>query len=410
MKAAIIAIGDEILIGQILDTNTYWLNQKLSDIGINTRVNISIGDDPEEIKASIDYAFKTCDIIFLTGGLGPTKDDKTKQVLVDYFDTTLVYNKKLYDRIEKLFNRLKIPMTENIFDQCHLPASAKLLTNNKGTAPGMLLEKHGKKLFSVPGVPYEMKDIFTNEIAKLITPEDNIQTHHWTIQTAGVSESIISEKLEVFESKLPKEVSLAYLPSIHSVRLRLSIKLSFNNAKDLYKILEKELSEILGDAIFATGEIPISKAVGELLAQKGKMVATAESCSGGYLAHLFTSLSGSSSYYEGSIIAYTNDIKKNILGVSPEILETVGAVSQETVEAMVKGLLPQLNVDYGLAISGVAGPTGGTEAKPVGTIWVAWGDKDNIQSQMITYSKDRMLNIKFASNFALNKLRLFLMG
>lgn len=411
MNACILTIGDEILIGQITDTNSGWIAQRLNAIGATVVKMLSVGDSEDEIIRGFDIAFQLADITLVTGGLGPTKDDITKHVIATYFEDHLEFHQPSYDRIARIFRKRNIPIRESHEKQCFLPASAVLLKNKMGTAPGIWMQKEGKVLLSMPGIPYEMKSIMIEGggLEKISNTFKSKAIAHRTILTAGQGESTIAQRLEDIEQCLPSHVKLAFLPSLNRVRLRLS---GIGSDQELLEAeLEAEVKKIedrIPDLIFGYGEDTLEAAIGKLLLAHQLTLGTCESCTGGYLSHLITTIPGSSQYYNGSIISYSNDLKKKLLGVSEKTLNTVGAVSEQTVIQMVNGGLQSLNTDICVATSGIAGPDGGTKEKPVGTIWVAVGNKENQIAKKIHIGKSRLRNIEFTTYYALNMVRLFI--
>ena len=412
MDIHIITIGDELLIGQVIDTNSAWLAQNFNAMTIGTVKKIfTISDKEKDIFEAVEKSFNEADLIIITGGLGPTKDDITKKVLADFFEDTMVFNEELYLKIKEIFENWSHKNVKITKEQYFFPSKTTLLTNKMGTAPGMWFEKDGKVLISLPGVPFEMKYIMENAgFEKLSEKFENDPVVHRTIKTVGIGEGKLSEKLEDFERNLPRDVGLAYLPSIGEVRLRLTMQ-----GSDLDRItqevdaLKDEVKRILGDFIYGYENESLSEAVGKLLLSQNKTIGFAESCTGGYLSHLITSIPGSSQYFEGAAITYSNFQKENLLNVSHETIKQHGAVSEATVIAMVKGVLNTLKTDVAVSISGIAGPGGGTADKPVGTIWFAIGDKERIISRKIQLQKDRMKNIQYAGIYALNMIRQFLL-
>lgn len=410
MKAIIITIGDEILIGQIVDTNSAWLGQKMNEIGIDIIEKIAIGDDHSLILKSIDYAFENADLILMTGGLGPTKDDITKHAIAEYFNVGLTFSQPTYDRIVKLFERFNRPVTKSLEEQCYLPSNATLLKNKMGTAPGMLFQKGEKLLIAMPGVPYEMQSIVSDELIPILQQKNTSDSIlHSTIMTAGEGETVLADKILPKLTQLPDHIKLAYLPSLGSVRLRLTGK---SGDKE---ILQQELNHFtkvivdeLGDLVYGFNDESLEAHILRICVEKNITLSTAESCTGGYLAHKLTSIPGSSAYFMGSIVSYANEIKTNVLKVKQETLDIYGAVSEETVKEMLSGLLNITNTTIGVSISGIAGPDGGSPEKPVGTIWLALGTKDQIQTFKLNSTKDRLKNIEYATTVAMNKLRLLI--
>jgi nicotinamide-nucleotide amidase len=408
MNAGIITIGDEILIGQIVDTNSAWLGEQLSLLGISVNTIITVSDDIETIKKSIDKALPDLDLIIMTGGLGPTKDDITKKALAEYFSSEMVFDEPTYTKIKGFFDLRGIPFLEAHKDQCYMPSKAEILTNNMGTAPGMLFTEDGKMVLSMPGVPYEMKWIFNNSFSPIIQEriKSNKFIYHRTIKTIGRGESSIAESIADLLEDLPEHTSIAYLPSIGSVRLRLS-SISDRDTTEEVEHHVGLIRERLGKLVYGMDKDSIEGSLLDLYKTKNLSIGTAESCTGGLVAHRLTSVPGSSQVYQGSIVSYSYALKESLLNVSQATLQEHGAVSEETVVEMLDGLLESLKVDVGVAISGIAGPGGGTTDKPVGTIWMAWGSRNNKKTKLLNLSKDRRHNIQYTSVAALNALRLF---
>ncbi len=409
MKATLLTVGDELLIGQVIDSNAAWIAGQLYLLGIGVARKISVGDNLPDIIEAVERSFQDTDVILMTGGLGPTKDDVTKKALMQYFDCELVFSEETYERIRNIFEKRNIPLREAHRNQCFLPEKAELLFNRLGTAPGMWFESNGKILVSMPGVPYEMKYIMEHGVLPRLKDRSGTILLQKTIRTIGVGESSLADLVEPLLIESP--VKIAYLPSIGQVRLRLSIE--GQSADGLQELLEEKVSLLereLGSIIFGYDETTIEEAIGQMLRQRKLSLITAESCTGGYLAHLITSVPGSSDYFTGSIVAYSNSIKTSILQVSPKTLERWGAVSKKTVEEMVRGALRSSEADLAIAVSGIAGPGGGSDDKPVGTIWIAVGDIDNIITKEYLFTKDRIINIKYTAIYALDLLRKFLLA
>lgn len=411
MKATILTIGDEILIGQIIDTNAAWMSQKLTALGISVIERITVSDEHQPIVKGIEYCLSKSDIVLMTGGLGPTKDDITKLAIADYLGVDMEFHEAVFDRIKAIFAPRNIPLTDAHKDQCYLPGKVEVLTNSMGTAPGMLWNHNGKQIVSMPGVPYEMKAIMTEHLLpKLAQRSDRKVILHKTIMTAGMGESSIADKIDDIVEAFDKEVSIAYLPGLSQVRLRITAK--GDDESILQAKLDKaiaDVSERVKDLVYGYDEITLQEALQQMCIEKGLTVGTAESCTGGHLSHLITSISGSSAYYQGSAITYSNTLKTKLLGVKEETLKAHGAVSEQVVEEMVKGALSLLDVDVAVALSGVAGPTGGSEEKPVGTVCIAVGLHGVVNTRTILASKDRTKNIAYASNQALNMLRKYVL-
>ncbi len=412
MKIHLLTIGDEILIGQIADTNSAWMARELNGIGAQVTGKETVGDELEDIQGALRRGLERADAVLVTGGLGPTKDDVTKKALAEYFGVGFVFSQETFNHIDRFLTRLGRVTNEMHRAQCLMPQNALLLHNRMGTAPGMWFDEKGKVVVSMPGVPFEMEYLMQAEVLPRLRKRFGASPiiHH-TLLTAGEGESRIAERLRELEDRLPKEVKLAYLPSLGQVRLRLTAR--GDDETRLRGLLEQEakkIEEALGNWIFGKGEESLEGVVGDMLKARGLMISTAESCTGGYLAHRITSVPGSSNWYKGSVIAYSNELKMKLLGVNAETLETYGAVSEETVVEMVRGALDRLETDIAVAVSGIAGPDGGTPEKPVGTIWIAVGNQEVIRTHRLQLWKDRLKNIQFTSVFALVLVRKFLLG
>jgi len=407
MKAHIITIGDEILIGQTVDTNSAWIGQQLSSLGFNVDGIISVHDLSEDILDALKNAEGKSDVIVITGGLGPTSDDITKQTLCDFFNTHLVVNREVLAMIEVMMSRRGIPMNENNRKQAEVPENCIVLKNMRGTAPGMLFEKEGKLFISMPGIPYEMQYIMTKHVIPELKKRFPLQTIIYrNIMTYGLPEARLAEKLTVFEKSLPEEIGLAYLPNYGIIKLRLTAV--GTNRKLLEEKADEQVNklyEIIPDLIYGENEESLEMVIGKLLKEKKQTLCTAESCTGGKIAHLLTSIPGSSDYYKGSVIAYDNCIKKEILRVPKDLLEKFGAVSEQVIKSMAEGARELLKTDFCIATSGIAGPEGGTPDKPVGTLWIAAASGKRTVAEKHLFGYDRPTNIKRFSNAALNLLR-----
>ena len=386
MRAEIITIGDELLIGQVVDTNSAWMAQILNENGIEVHQITSIHDDRAHILSALDDAFNRADIILTTGGLGPTKDDITKHVLCEYFNTHLIENTRVRAHVEQLYAHRPDVLNKLTATQWLVPQCAHILTNRVGSAPIMVLRKGDKQLISMPGVPYEMKIAMTEQVLPYIGTQQSYIGHQ-TLQVYGISESALAIQLEQYEASKPDYIHLAYLPKDGVIRLRLS---SYGQAteSELNQWFE-QLQTIVAPYLIATTDLPLECVLGALLQQKNQTIATAESCTGGKLAALLSKHSGSSAFYKGSVISYANSVKRDVLGVSDEILNTHGAVSEETVIVMANNIRKQLDTDYSIAISGIAGPTGGTPDKPVGTVWMAWATPTQTITECVQLGKLR---------------------
>jgi nicotinamide-nucleotide amidase len=407
MVLDIISIGDELLIGHTLNTNAYWIAHELNKIGFTIRQQITISDERQHILRSVDEALKNVDVVLITGGLGPTNDDLTMPVLNEYFEGTLIKDKQVYQDIETLVTERGFAMNENNQKQAIVPNNCKVIRNQHGTAPGLWFEKDNKVVVAMPGVPFEMKGMINNFVIPWLKEKYQLpEIVHRLIYTQGVAESILAEQLEQWEGNLPSSIKLAYLPSYDGVKLRLSS--IGNDRTKLEADIEKEIStlkKIIPNSIYSTNEKKVEEVIGELLLKNTATVATAESCTGGYIAHLITSVSGSSDYYKGSVISYANEIKMNELGVLEDDLKEFGAVSQQVVEQMAIGVKDKMKTGYALSTSGIAGPTGGTKEKPVGTVWIALATPKGVISKKYMLGKNRERNILKAASKALNMLR-----
>ena len=408
VKVEIITIGDEILIGQIVDTNSAWMATELNKAGFELAQITSVHDEADHITESLNMALKRADVVFFTGGIGPTNDDITKQTLSAYFGSKLVFNELVLENINRLFiTRPNFVMNELTRAQAMVPENCTVIQNPVGTAPVTWFEKDGKVIVSMPGVPYEMKHAMSSEIIPRLQAHFNTPVIlHKTVQVYGYPESTLALKIADWENELPEFISLAYLPNSGIIKLRLSglsddvlgLEFSMNQQVD-------KLSQLLGNAIVATEDIPIEQLVGNILTGQGKMVATAESCTGGNIARSFTSIPGSSGFFKGSLVAYSNDLKTDILQVSKADLEINGAVSRQVVEQMAQGARKLLKSDVAIATSGIAGPTGGTKEKPVGTVWIAVCSEDTMISREFHFGSLRDQNILRATQASLLMLK-----
>jgi len=406
MLAEIITIGDELLIGQVIDTNSAWVAEQLNMIGIRVHQITSISDNEEHILQTFKEASSRVQLILITGGLGPTKDDITKQTLCKYFDTSLVFSEKAYKNVEKLFYHRGVAVTEINRLQAMVPANCKVLPNVNGTAPGMWFEKDDCIYVSMPGVPFEMKAIMEQEVIPLLLHKQNQVIIHRTILTEGVGESMLASIIEPWEDSLPEFIKLAYLPQPGMVRLRLTAYGTDRNVlQEAINKAEEELFPLAGKYIFGFDDDTMESVAGQLLRQKGMTLSTAESCTGGNIAQLITSIAGSSDYFKGSMVAYSNEIKEKLLGVPHQTLLVHGAVSEQTVIAMAQGIRERFATDYSIAVSGIAGPGGGTEEKPVGTTWIAVATPTGTVARKFLLGDHRGRNIRKASLAALNMLR-----
>ncbi len=412
ITVSIITIGDELLIGQVVDTNSAWMAQQLNKAGIRVKRRVAVGDDWNEIWRALDEESTYSQIILITGGLGPTADDITKPLLCEYFKGTMVTSQEALDNVVYLFEKVfKRPMTERNRKQAEVPDTCKVIINKRGTAPCMWFEKDKKIFVSMPGVPHEMKGLMDEYIIPSLTKIfECAHIAHRTLVTFGIGESMIADMIKSFEEALPAHIKLAYLPNYGIVRLRLT-----SSGIDKIKIDQEiddlfiQLQELVKDHIVTNEDEPLEKVVGKLLLSRKETLATAESCTGGYISHLITNIPGSSAYFEGSMVTYSYTAKEQMLQVKNETLITYGAVSKEVVTEMAKGLLNHLKANYAIAVSGIMGPDGGTVDKPVGTVWVAVGNNENIITKPFHFRFDRQKNIQLTAMNALNLLRSFIL-
>ena len=412
MKAQIITIGDEILIGQIVDTNSAWMGQQLNLLGIEVYQVTSVHDDYDHIMKAFAEAEQNADLVLITGGLGPTKDDITKNCLCEYFHTELVFHPEVLEHVRSLLSSRNVVINQLNKDQALLPASCTVLHNSAGTASGMWFERNNTIFVSMPGVPFEMEAIMTEEVfPRLIKLGITQSIVHKTVLTIGLPESMLAEKIEKWEDALPDFIKLAYLPSPMMVRLRLSgygtdettIKAEINKQV-------KELLTIIPESVFGFDDDNLGIALGRMLVESGKTLALAESCTGGNIAQFITSNAGSSAYFKGGVVAYSNEIKSTLLGVPVKLIESVGAVSQEVAEAMATGAQKALKADYAVATTGIAGPDGGSDEKPVGMVWIAVAGPSGVTSKKYIFKHNRERNIIRTTHTALNLLRIFILN
>ncbi|MDX9880510.1 MAG: competence/damage-inducible protein A [Prolixibacteraceae bacterium] len=407
MKAEIITIGDEILIGQIVDTNSAWISEQLNLYGIEVYQITSVHDSREHILAAIDSARKNADLVLMTGGLGPTRDDITKHTLCEYFGTRLVLDEEVLSRVQDMLTRRGVQINQLNRDQALVPESCKVIPNGTGTAPGMWFEKDDTIFVSMPGVPFEMMYMMENEILPRLQRTGKTKSiYHKTVLTQGLPESMLAETIEQWENSLPSFIRLAYLPSNLMVKLRLSAygtDVGFLKA-EVEKQIEV-LKTIIPDYIFGYNDETLAGVVGKMLTRLGCTLSTAESCTGGNIAHFITSNPGSSAYFKGSVVAYSNEIKKQLLNVEQQSLEKYGAVSEQVACEMAAGVKKQMGTDYAVSTTGIAGPDGGTEEKPVGTVWIAVAGKNGVMTKKFSFWHNRERNILRSTQSALNLLR-----
>lgn len=405
--AEIITIGDEILYGQIVDTNSAWMGEELGKIGVRIKQISSVPDEAQEIVKALDAAQSRADLILLTGGLGPTRDDITKKTLTDYFQTELKLDEQALQDVTTLFSQRGREMTEVNRQQAYLPANCTPIRNVIGTAPGMWFSQNGKIIVSMPGVPYEMKRMMTDSVLPKIQASFELPVIiHKVIQTIGIGESFLAEQLEEWEDALPAHIKLAYLPHLAGVRLRLTgLGTDHDELEDQLLHELTTISNLIGKFIFAYGEVSLEETIGMLLNARSLTIATAESCTGGHVSHKLTSIPGSSMYYMGSVVAYDNNVKIKQLNVKPETIDQHGAVSEPVVREMAENVRKIMGTDIGIATSGIAGPGGGSEDKPVGTLCIAYSDATKTISKKLFFNKDRELNIEFTAMTVLNLVR-----
>jgi nicotinamide-nucleotide amidase len=406
MIAEIITIGDELLIGQVIDTNSAWMAGQLNDHGIRVHQITSISDDRDHILKTLGEASSRVDLILITGGLGPTRDDITKKTLCEFFGTDLVFNQEAHDNVRRLFSARGLPDTELNRQQAMVPKNCTVLINAMGTAPGLWFEKDGKIFVSMPGVPFEMKYLMTEKILPRLAGQSNRIILHHTIMLEGVGESFLAVKIETWENNLPPFIKLAYLPQPGVIRLRMTATGTDEKVlREAIADVERDLIPLAGEYIYGHNDETLQEIVGQLLSARKATLSTAESCTGGQIAEMITSIAGSSEYFRGSIVAYSNEIKEKLLGVKHETLVENGAVSEQTVREMAAGVRERLRTDYSIAVSGIAGPTGGSPEKPVGTTWIAVASPSGIITRKFLFGEHRGRNITRASLSALSMLR-----
>lgn len=410
--ASIITIGDELLIGQVVDTNSAWMAQELNKIGVSVNRRIAVGDNREDIISALDEAFQISNIVLITGGLGPTADDITKPLLCEYFGGKMIVNEGALQNVKDIFARLNRPMIERNLQQAEVPDTCTVIQNKRGTAPGMWFEKEGRIFVSMPGVPHEMKGMMEDYVLPVLPQKFSMPyITHRTLLTAGVGESFLADVINEWENKLPPVIKLAYLPNYGMVRLRLTA--SGSDKGEVIKIIDEEflkLQELVKEWLVTSEDEPMEAVVAKLLKQRGETLSTAESCTGGYIAHLITSMPGSSDYFYGSVVSYHNSVKQQLLGVEEATLRQHGAVSEEVVVQMVNGVLSQTKTSYAIAVSGIMGPDGGSPEKPVGTVWIATGNSYEVIAKRYHFRFDRRRNTELTATNALNQLRQFILA
>jgi len=411
-QATIITIGDELLIGQVIDTNSAWMAQELNKAGIPVVRRVAVGDMADEIIKALDEEQRHANIILITGGLGPTADDITKPLLCKYFGGKMTVDEEAKQNVINIFSKLKRPIIERNLSQAEVPDNCAVIQNKRGTAPGMCFAKGEKVFVSMPGVPHEMKGMMTDDVIPMLQKQFKLSTIiHKTLLTAGVGESFLADLIIGFEEALPEYIRLAYLPNYGMVRLRLTAT-GFDKSAIEEEVTERfaTLQSLVKDYLVTNEDEALENVLGKLLVSKGKTMCTAESCTGGYIAHLITTIPGSSKFYDGSILSYSYKTKEDLLQVDKPTLESKGAVSEEIVTQMAKGALKNIGSDYVIAVSGIMGPDGGMPDKPVGTVWVAVGDQQKIETHKLAFRFDRTRNIQLTAANAMNLLRKFILG
>jgi len=407
MKSALITIGDEILIGQVTDTNAVWISQQLNRLGVQVGEMVTVSDEAPQITDTLDRYMGRYDLLIMTGGLGPTTDDITKQTLAAYFDSKMSTHLEVLENITAFFKERGRSMIESNLRQADVPEACRVLINRHGTAPGMWFEKKGTILISLPGVPYEMKGLMEDYVIPEIRKRNSVpHVVHRTIMTQGVPESYLAAMLRDWESALPACVKLAYLPRPGIVRLRLTVvDKCAKESEQILEVIIAKLLDIIPEHVFGYDDISLEESLGDLLRQRGLTLASAESCTGGNIARMITSVPGSSAYYYGSVVAYENRIKMAVLGVDPGLIEEKGAVCKEVVEQMAAGVRGVMGTDTAIATSGIAGPDGGSEEKPVGTTWICvqYGEKSYAGKYRFGGSRERIIDQ--ASHTSLQLLR-----
>ena len=407
MKAEIITIGDELLIGQTIDTNSAWMGSELSIAGFDIQKKTTVHDNRTDILKVLSDAAGNSDVVLITGGLGPTSDDITKTTLCEFFNTTLITNNEVLSMVENMMRRRNFQMNENNRKQAEVPESCRVLTNAAGTAPGMWFEKDGTVFISMPGVPSEMKYIMNEHVLPALKKRFTTQViKHRNIMTYGMPEAKLAEMLTGFEAELPANIRLAYLPSSGIIKLRLTG--AGNDRAIVSEAVDTQVKKLYGiipELIYGEEGESLAMVVGKLLRERGKTLSTAESCTGGNIAHMITGVPGSSDYFTGSVVAYDNRIKTEMLGVDEKSIAIDGAVSNSVVRSMAEGVRQLLDTDYSVATSGIAGPAGGTDEKPVGTLWIAVASDSGTIAEKHIFGNDRAANITRFSFAALNLLR-----
>lgn len=410
--AEILTIGDEILYGQITDTNAQWMSLQLDELGIKVVRKTTVGDNEDDILTAFAEAEARADLVLITGGLGPTNDDLTMPMLARYFDSEIVMNQQVHDHVKEFFESRGRTFTDMNKRQALVPEIAQVLHNELGTAPGTWYERNGKVFVSMPGVPHEMKNLMRQHVLPRVREFFHTPViFHKLIKTVGIGESFLADKIKEWEGALPEHISLAYLPSIGHVKLRLTAV--GQNREALQQEVQEQIEAVLpimGKYVYGYDDTTLEEAIGQMLLKRKQTIAFAESCTGGYVQHKITSIAGSSAYFQGGVVAYHNDFKQSLIDVKAETLEAHGAVSEETVKEMAEGVRKRFKADVGAATSGIAGPGGGTPEKPVGTVWIAYADGIKTIAKRLQLTKNRKLNIELSQIAVLNLVRKSLEG
>ncbi len=409
MNSKILTVGDEILIGQIVNTNAAFLGDVLFSIGIPVEKSVTIGDDETMLLNEFQDSIDNYDVTIITGGLGPTHDDITKPVLIKFFNDELILNDKVLKHVTEIFSTRGVPMPATNVGQAMVPAKSKIIWNANGTAPGIWMEKDNKVFIALPGVPYEMKAMINDFVVPLLKEKfmKNLDyvLKQKTLLTTGVGESVLNEMMGDVHSII-KNDKLAFLPSIEGVRLRINVKAeSEEKAEERISEIENQIREKIGEHIFGIGEEILEEITGKMLSEKNLSISIAESCTGGLLSSRITDVSGSSSYFVGGVVAYSNEFKIKFLDVKEETLREFGAVSEETAKQMAEGVRKHFNTDIGISITGIAGPGGGTDKKPVGLVYIGYSDKNITFASKFLFGNFRERNKKRAAQMALEILR-----
>jgi len=402
MKAEILTIGDEILLGETIDTNSAYISQKLSGLGIEVEYKTSVGDDIKNISEALTIALSRADLVITTGGLGPTNDDITKKAIVKVFKRNLVFHEEILKKVEEGFRKRGMEMPKINQNQALLPQGSKAIPNQFGSAPGIFIQEENKLFFALPGVPLEMRSMMENDLLKMLEKSSKVTVFGQKLRTTGIPESAIYERIEPVLGSF-SEVKVAFLPGFLGVDIRL-------NSKSEEKLVEADgkLKELLGNAVYGEGDVTLEEVVGNLLKDKRRTISVAESCTGGLIGKRFTNVSGSSEYFERGVVSYSDQAKIQLLKVPQEMIQKYGAVSEQVAILMAEGIRRISETDYGLSATGIAGPTGGTEEKPVGLLWIGFAHENDSFAEKFLFGEDRETNRQRAAQAALNLVRLFL--